>query len=175
MTKTTQVWLNEVKASPEKLAHWLQRQYVGEALAAERIRALADTKAGTRFGKVLERIAGDEQTHCDWVKALLETRNIPLPELTYDGTRYWEPILGNLVSFEEITGAGHHAEAMRLVRITALANDPEIDADIREVFTKILSDEAFHTKAFAAMSTDEAIAKTEKLHERGLETLGLEI
>lgn len=89
--------------------------------------------------------------------------------------RYWEPILGNLHTFEEIAGAGHHAEAMRLVRIAALAKDPDIDEDIRTVFTLILPDEQFHTVAFGKLSTPEAIEKTRPLHEAGLELLGLVI
>jgi len=80
-----------------------------------------------------------------------------------------------LHTFEEIAGAGHHAETMRLLRITELANDQEIDADIREVFSNILPDEEFHAKAFAAMSTEDAIEATRELHNIGLEMLGLEI
>jgi len=174
MTKTTEQWLNEIKSNPEKLTHWLQRQYVGEALAADRIQKLSDAVEG-RFKVLLAKIAHDEKTHCQWVQGLLETRGISLPEVTIDNTRYWEPILDNLHSFEEIAGAGHHAEAMRLIRIKALAADQTIDTDIREVFQNILPDEEFHARAFAVMSSPEAIVSTRKLHEEGLEMLGLEV
>ena len=173
--KTTQQWLAEIKQSPEKLNHWLQRQYVGEALAAHRIAKLADTQRGTKFEAVLMKIARDELMHCEWVQSLLITRGIDLPDVTIEDTRYWEPILGQLHEFDEIAAAGHHAEAMRLVRIKALADDPEIDTDIRQVFTNILPDEDFHAKAFKAMSTPDALASTQPLHQRGLEILGLEI
>lgn len=174
MAKTTQEWLSEIKSDPRKLVHWLKRQYVGEALAAQRIQSLADT-TNNRFGKVLSKIAADEARHCLWVAGLLESRGIPLPNVTLDGTRYWEPILNNLHTFNEIAGAGHHAETMRLVRINALATDQEIDLDIREVFKNILPDETMHAKAFEVMSTPEAIEKTKELHEQGLEILGLEM
>lgn len=172
--KTTQQWLNEIKSNPTKLNSWLQRQYVGEALAADRIQRLSLVVEG-RFQGVLAKIAHDELTHCEWVKGLLESRGIPLPEVTIDNTRYWEPILENLRSFDEIAGAGHHAETMRLVRIRALAADEDIAVDIRQVFTNILPDEEMHAKAFEAMSTPEAIATTQRLHKAGLEVLGLEI
>lgn len=172
--KTTHEWIAEVKADPEKLIHWLKRQYVGEALAADRIQSLAD-QTDTKAKKVLAKIASDEHRHTEWVAELLRNRGIELPELTYEGTRYWKPILENMHSFEEVAGVGHHAEAMRLVRIRALAVDQEIDADIREVFAKILPDEEFHAKAFEALSTPEAIETTRKLHEAGLELLGLEV
>jgi rubrerythrin len=176
MTKTTQSWLTEIKSSPAKLEHWLQRQYVGEALAADRIQKLAIAMSGQgRRELLLKKIANDESKHCEWIKQLLINRSIPLPEVTIHNTRYWEPILNHLTSFEEIAGAGHHAEGMRLVRIKALGADPEIDADIREVFLKILPDEEMHTKAFAAMSTAEAIESTRTYHKNGLEALGLEI
>lgn len=172
--KTTKQWLSEIKADPNKLNKWLERQYVGEALAAHRISRLADMVEG-RYQAVLMKIANDELMHCQWVQGLLETRGIPLPEVTLDGTRYWEPILDNLHNFDEIAGAGHHAEEMRLVRIRALAADEEIAVDIRQVFTNILPDEEMHAKAFGAMSTPEAIESTRKLHKAGLEVLGLEI
>ena len=172
--KTTEQWLNEVKASPEKLNHWLQRQYIGEALAAERIESLAKTTEGK--GKVLlEKIASDEAKHRDWVGELLTARNIELPTPTYEHDRYWSEILGNIQTFEEVTAAGHHAEAMRLVRIRALVADNEIDEDIREVFSKILPDEEMHSKGFAALSTEEAIENTKGFHKKGLDMLGLTI
>lgn len=174
MAKTTQEWLAEIKADPEKLTHWLKRQYIGEALAAQRIQSLAE-ETENRFGMVLAKIAHDEARHCAWVAELLTSRGIPLPELTYDGTRYWKPILENLHTFSEIAGAGHHAETMRLVRIRALAADPEIDQDIRDVFRNILPDEAMHAKAFEVMSNPAAIEKTKTLHEKGMEVLGLEM
>lgn len=173
--KNTQQWLEEIKTDPAKFNHWLERQYVGECLAADRIEKLAELQAETRFGKVLKKIANDERNHAQWVAELLVNRGITLPEPSMDGTRYWEPILDNLHSFEEIAGAGHHAETMRLIRIRALAEDVEMPDDIRKVFANILPDEEFHAKAFAAMSTEEAIESTGKLHNMGLEMLGLEI
>lgn len=172
--KTTAQWLQEVKTVPGKLQQWLERQYVGEALAAQRINELASIASLDKYQSIiLNRIALDEERHTQWIKGLLEARGIPLPEVSMVGTRYWEPILGNLHTFEEIAGAGHHAETMRLARIEALANDPDMDADIREVFGRIWIDERFHAIAFGNLSTPEAIEKTRPLHEAGLELLGL--
>lgn len=176
--KTTAEWLQEVKTVPGKLEHWLERQYVGEALAAHRIYILAQGAgvAGMVSGRqymMLNKIANDEAQHTIWIRGLLEARGIAIPEVTDEGTRYWEPILGQIESFEEVTAAGHHAEEMRLVRIRALAADEEIDADIREVFARILPDEEFHAKAFATLSTPEAIEKVKPFHEAGLKMLSL--
>lgn len=173
--KTTKQWLAEVKADPAKLKQWLERQYVGEQLAAERIAELAHEKRDSRYGKVLERIAADEKKHATWVADLLTVRGIELPVPSMEGTRYWEPILDNLHSFAEIAGAGHHAETMRLLRIKELAADEDIAQDIRTVFSMILPDEEFHAKAFAAMSTEDAIEATRELHNLGLDMLGLEV
>ena len=175
MMQNTQQWLDKVKSNQVELNHWLERQYVGEQLAANRIEKLAIQQEDNRYGKVLQRIANDERKHAEWVRELLVTRNIDIPVLSMDGTRYWSPILSKITSFEEVAAVGHHAEAMRLIRIKALAADTEIDSDIRDVFTKILPDEEFHTKAFAAMTDDETIEKTRDWHEEGLQVLGLEI
>lgn len=177
--KTTQQWLSEVKQSSTKLTDWLTRQYIGEALAAARLESLMEsplltfTSDATGKCRILGRIATDEATHRDWIGQLLTARGIPLPAITYDGDRYWEPILENLTNFEELAGAGHHAEKMRLVRIRALAADGDIDADIRAVFQKILPDEIFHSAAFAHMSSPQALATTADYHTRGLNALGL--
>jgi hypothetical protein len=177
--KTTEQWLVEIKQSSAKLAHWLTRQYIGEALAASRLDSLMESPllkfADDTTGKarILGRIAVDEATHRDWIGELLTTRGIPLPAITYAGDRYWEPILKNLTNFEELAGAGHHAEKMRLIRIRALCSDNEIDSDIRSVFQKILPDEIFHTAAFAHMSTPQALESTADYHTQGLNALGL--
>jgi rubrerythrin len=173
MMKTTQQWLHEVKTVPGKLQQWLERQYVGEVLAAQRIQLLAASQADPKRYKVLSKIALDEFAHADWIAQLLKARNIPLPVPTMEDTRYWEPILGNLHTFEEIAGAGHHAETMRLSRITALANDKELAPGICAVFARILPDEVFHAEAFKSLSTPAAIAVTLKLHQEGLDVLGL--
>lgn len=173
--KTTQQWLTEIKASSTKLNHWLTRQYVGEALAASRICELAETQEDTRCKTLLNKIALDEDLHCQWVADLLLARNIKLPNVSYENTRYWEPILGKISTFEEITAVGHHAETMRLLRIRALVNDLEIDEDIRQVFKNILPDEEFHAKAFAALTNEETIESTRHLHQAGLDMLGLEV
>lgn len=172
MSKTTNQWVAQIKADPKKLKHWLQRQYVGEVLAAARIASLVKV-APTNWKWHLTSIARDEAKHAVWVKGLLTSRNIKPTKPTYRSTRYWKPILGKRYSFEEVAAIGHHAEKMRLNRITALANDPEIDQDIRDVFKKTLPDEKFHAAAFFAMSTDEAVQSTKDLHQAGLKMLGL--
>lgn len=173
--KTTQEWLSEVKNDPSKMQHWLERQYVGEALAAQRIQALADAQSGNRAHKILCKIVSDEMVHCSWVADLLTARGIELPKPTYDADRYWKPVLTTVENFDDMAAAGHLAEAMRLVRIRAIVADQEIDQDIREVFQKILPDEEFHTVAFAALTTREAVERMRDKHEAGLQALGLEI
>lgn len=178
--KTTEEWLVEVKASKQKLINWLQRQYVGEMLAAERIITLVERTPSPIARTIIERIASDEQAHSTWIRELLTVRGISVPTVTYENTRYWKPmiedgLLEGAQDFSIVAALGHHAESMRLVRITYLANDKDIDTDIRKVFSKILKDETFHAAAFAKLSTPEAIASTVEMHQRGLDYLGLTI
>ena len=174
--KTTATWLHEIKTVPGKLEAWLDRQYIGEMLAAHRIGLLA---AGLPYiapaHRVLDKIAHDESKHAVWVADLILARGSTLPWVFEDGVRYWEPILGVPETFEEICAAGHHAEEMRLVRIRALVEDPDLPWDIRDVFARILTDEEFHARAFETLSTPEAIEKMRPYHEAGLEALGLAI
>jgi rubrerythrin len=171
---TVETWVSSIKESTEKLNHWLTRQYVGEMLAASRIRELV-VISPQKQKPILQRIADDEAKHASWVKELLVTRGMPIPEATYEGTRYWEPILKNGMTATQLMAAGAHAEEMRLHRIRALAEDSEIDQDIRDVFQKILPDEEFHAKAFAGMAGAEEVAQAEGNHQEGLLALGLEL
>lgn len=172
--KTVQTWLSEVKSSTDKLTHWLGRQYVGEVLAANRIATLAE-HVPSPWADVVRRIAQDEANHAEWVSGLLAVRGIPLPAVSYDGTRYWAPILKEGMTVPQLLAAGAHAEEMRLHRIQALATDPDMDADIREVFGRILPDEVFHARAFAKAAGQEAMREAEGSHLAGLEALGLSL
>jgi rubrerythrin len=170
----TQQWLDKVTSSKDELHHWLERQYIGEVTAAQRISQLVQ-EAPIKFKPVLAKIAADELQHAMWVWELLAIRDIELPKIDHAEDRYWKPILSELDSFEKTAAAGHHAEGMRLVRIRALADSDKVDEDIREVFRRILPDEEYHEKAFGAMSDSESIKVMKDKHDAGLEMLGLEI
>lgn len=99
--KSVQDWISEVKTSPAKFNQWLTRQYIGEMLAAQRIEQLAELVPENKQS-VIHRIADDEYLHANWVKGLLEVRCIPLPQVSIEGTRYWEPILGQGLTVQQL-------------------------------------------------------------------------
>lgn len=174
--QTTEQWMEKILSSRAELYHWLERQYIGECLAAKRIAELQlDSNVPPQYAYTLTEISLQEHNHSEWVKQLLENRNLPIPDVTDDGVRYWKVILPEAKTFEDLMAAGHHAEAMRLHRIRALADCDRIDADIRDVFQKILLDEEWHEKAFAQMSSDASLTHMKQFHEAGLQLLGLEV
>lgn len=177
MNMSTQ-WWSETKADASKINAWLVKQYVGEITAAMRIRNVTEQyKDGLgRSYAVLQKIISDEERHAGWVGELLTARGIELPVVNKEEAeqRYWAEVLPTIESFEDAAAVGAHAEEMRLHRIMAIAEDADAPADIRDVFQRILPDEQFHAKAFAAMSSQEALIKNEGNHRRGLEVLGLE-
>lgn len=177
---TTAEWLAKILSSKEELHHWLKRQWIGEVTAHQRISNVADKYHGrisASTQQVLSNIATQELNHSLWIRDLLANRNIEMPvgSLGEGEKRYWEPVLKYMESFEEIAAAGHHAEAMRLVRIRALCECEEIDEDIRNVFKRILPEEVFHEAAFKRLSSPEALEKMSGKHQEGLRLLGLEI
>lgn len=172
--KTVTTWINEVLGSPAKLNSWLSRQYVGEMLAADRIKNLLPL-VEPRYKSVINKIANDETKHAKWVRGLLKSRNIPLPEVSYKEDRYWKTVLAGKVNINELLAVGAHAEEMRLHRIRAIASDSRFDADIREVFSAILPDEERHAKGFAVAAGEVAVKATNKNHELGLKALGLTV
>ncbi len=172
--QTTQQWLDNVVSDKEALTHWLQRQYIGEVSAATRISKLARNAPYKHF-KTLVKISQDELNHASWVLKLLESRQIPIPEIESPESRYWKPVLKAADDFDNTAAAGFHAEGMRLVRIRALVEDSRVDSDIRDVFAKILPDEEFHESAFGAIASERAKLFMSTKHHEGLNRLGLEI
>jgi tRNA isopentenyl-2-thiomethyl-A-37 hydroxylase MiaE len=172
--RTSEQWWKETKATPELILEWLKKQYTGEVTAAKRILELG-TKftVSDHYKDVLAVISTQEETHALWIKQLLATRGVDTPVVGKSEDRYWKETLPGIVDFETGSAVAAHAEKMRLARIRAISNDPTADADIREVFKKILKDEIFHEKAFRSMSTPEAMAKTFPNHEEGAKILGL--
>ena len=59
--KTSKQWLAELLSDSARLVGWLERQYVGEALAADRLRNLAHAAGNEKARKLLSKIADDEQ------------------------------------------------------------------------------------------------------------------
>lgn len=172
----TAQWLEKILSDKSNLNHWLQRQYVGEMNAAMRIAELQFHEGvNDENRKIIERIAAEESKHAHWIRELLEARGLELPALDTAENRYWKPVREAMETFEDIAAAGHHAERMRLVRIEALSNCQEIDADIRRVFSRILPDERFHERAFLSMTNLHSLQKMGGSHQKGLEILGLEV
>ena len=174
--KTPEMWLEEILASPEKLDNWLARQYVGEKLAAERITELSMSKDLSEAAQIdILSVALDERTHAAYIKALLQHRGLPIPDVSMEKDRYWKEVLPNALTLDQKLAAGHHAETMRLHRIRLLASDKRVPGSIPQVFRTILADEERHAEIFAKHASVEAIAEMAEHHEAGLSALGLEI
>ena len=172
--KTSADWWAETRDNPERLVDWLYDQYRGEMTAAERILALRDRFAepGSRASRVLSVIAEQESMHASWVGELLAARGLAV-EVHTEPDRYWRAVLPGLRDLATGAAIGAHAERMRLERIETIAADSDAPADIRDVFARILGQERFHARAFAAMATPEALARTAGAHALGRSVLGL--
>jgi rubrerythrin len=171
MARTSREWWSVVKATPGAMIAWLEKQYHGEIGAAERIER--HCRGGDpRWNETLLRIAADERRHAEWVGDLLRARGVE-PVRREGPERYWERTLGQIRSFENAAAVAHHAETMRLERIRVIAGDPDAPTDVRDVFARILPDEDFHARAFAAMSTPAAIERARPAHLSAQASIGL--
>ena len=172
--KTSASWWTETRDSPGRLTDWLYDQYRGEVTASQRILDLRDRFAepGSRAFRVLTVIAEQESKHARWVGELLATRGMAV-EVHDDPDRYWRTVLPGVRDLATGAAIGAHAERMRLERIEAIAADVGAPDDIRDVFARILREERFHARAFAALATPEALARTAGAHALGRSVLGL--
>jgi rubrerythrin len=168
-------WWNRTKNNPAALHRWLIQQYRGEATAASRIEQLRDTHGvdDGRASHILTVIACQERKHADWVAQLLRVRGIDLPELENAAERYWQEPLKQIHDLQTGCAVGAHAEAMRLSRIEAIADDEHAPEDIRAVFQRILPEERFHERAFRMLAGEEAMDATRDAHDLGRTALGL--
>ena len=172
MTSTS--WWQRIKRDTVGLHAWLYDQYRGEVTAADRIETLRDTycQPSERAYRILTVIAAQERDHARWVGELLAARGLDVA-VRDKADRYWPAVLPGITDLETGAAVGAHAERMRLERIEAIAADPTAPVDIRQVFAAILPQERFHARAFAQLSTPEAMARTASAHALGREALGL--
>jgi hypothetical protein len=172
--RTTEEWWAEVKSDPEKMAHWLRRQYVGEMAAVNLLSELLITYGGQASESEwddVHKVMCQEATHAKWMKRLLEGRSID-PEVGATAERrYWAEVKPAVNSFAEGCAAGYHAEHMRLERIRCIAadTDPAV-ADLAKTFGKILPHEEWHEEVFDRMRQGKTLTQ---YHEKGLESLNL--
>lgn len=174
MKQSSSTWWEGIRHSSERLHAWLRDQYRGEVTAADRIETLRDNFAspGSRAHRVLTVIASQERDHAAWVGELLAARGLAV-EVQAKPDRYWRRVLPGIQDLATGAAVGAHAERMRLERIEVISNDPEAPDDIRDVFARILPQERFHARAFAELSTAEALERTADAHELGRLALGL--
>lgn len=177
MPHTTAQWLDRTLNSKVYLKSWLKRQYIGEFTAAVRLGQLV--KQATRVSidirkiEMLIRIQKEETAHTAWIAHLLNNRNMPIPKVQVEPSRYWDKVLSGDMPIEKLFAAGYHAETMRLERIRGLVNHPKTPDDVRKTFTEILRDEEGHAFAFEQLTTPEQRAESFEAHKAGMEAMGL--
>jgi hypothetical protein len=172
--RTSATWWQQTRDNPARLHAWLRDQYRGEVTAATRIEALRDRFAptGSRAFRILSVIAGQERDHAGWVGDLLAARGLPA-QVQPKADRYWPEVMPGIEDLATGAAIGAHAERMRLERIETIAADPRAPSDIRAVFVRILPQERFHARAFAELSSADALARTAFAHALGRNALGL--
>jgi len=173
MPVTSQQWWAEVKQDPAKFNEWLRKQYHGEVTAAVRILAMAADTINADNKRVLEQIARQEEQHAAWVKELLDNRNVD-PGQHDESARYWGEVSAAAITLEDKAAIATLAEGMRLERIRVIVADEAAPPDVRFTFERILHDEEWHERAFAKLTSPEAIEKVRPYHTLGREVLGLE-
>jgi rubrerythrin len=170
--QTSVQWLDSVKINKYKFNNWLSQQWLAEVKAAQEIKILSDN-AEDKHKKVLLKISSDESKHANLLKELCEKRNLTIAKDS--SNRYYDNIKLQSLSQDELYAIGHYAEGMRLSRIRAICNDPEIDFDIRVSFSNILKDEIMHEKAFKRITSESALSAMRGKHDLGVAALGLSL
>jgi hypothetical protein len=170
--KTSEQWWNETKSDPDKLDHWLKRQYVGEIAAVNLLSKILLKFSSMPYSayRTIHSIMMQEALHASWVRNLLDGRGIVLADDPESDRRYWSEVIPNVDTFEKAMAAAHNAEGMRLARIRAIVNDEQAPSDIRKVFQDILPHEEWHEEAFGTLK-GSADMKAE--HQKGLNALSL--
>ena len=145
-------WLSQSNA-PSRLTEWLHLQYVGEldAVASmERLlQSFCELSDKIKETQLVERVISDERRHVSMIERLLRKRGVvPVPPTNS------KPLPG-MESHDGGSAIASRAEAVRAGHIRIVLGDPEIPDDVKDAFTTILQEEAFHERAFRALAGEE--------------------
>lgn len=175
--KNTKEWWEETKSKPEALNRWLVRQYVGEMAAVNLLSQALIQYGGDMTGEEWSdvfKVMMQEAKHARWVRQLLEKRSVLIPPKLSATRKYWNEVLPEIKSLDDVAHAAHHAESMRLHRIREIAEEQDTTyADLQVVFSRILPDEEWHERVFRKLRRSGLNPKMEGAHLNGLKALSL--
>ena len=147
----------KLKGQARGLVKWLLDQYVGERNAVasmEQLREAVLRHGGTdKVVALVDRVLNDERRHVATIGRLLVARgetNLPVGEPV---------VLEGLDDPNAGPAFVSRAEAVRAGIIRVVVDDPDVPADIREVFQIILKEERFHEEAFRAVAGEKNMAE----------------
>ena len=145
------------KAQPYGIVNWLQGQYIGEINAVASMEALLEVfkqQPGTpKAGLLVEKIVRDEKNHVALIGKLLVSRGVE-PRMPCETA-----VLDGLDTWDDGCAIASRAEAVRAGEIRIVLNDPDTPDDVKMVFSLILSEEAFHERAFRRLAGEEKMAE----------------
>lgn len=149
-----------MKTKGDWLTSWLQRQYTGEVNALASMEVLLESiksqSQNPQYIKIVEKIISDENKHIQMISQLLTSRGIA-PKAVDD-----IEILDGMDSWNDGCALASRAEAVRSGKARVLVKDQEVPKDVREAFSIILRDEAFHEKAFRYMAGEDNMTRNTK-------------
>lgn len=146
----------ERKRQPGWLEGWLGKQYVGELNAVASMEALLTAfrrnPGSHKAALLVERVVADERKHVALIGQLLVSRGIA-PAAPTEPT----PLAG-MEEWGSGCAIASRAEAVRAGEIRIVVQDPDVADDVKQAFRTILTEEAFHERAFRQLAGEQNMA-----------------
>lgn len=156
-------WWEGVLIDYPQLIDWLEKQYIGELKAGERMREVFGWfDLSEEDAKAVEKVASEEDLHAYWFAELLGDRNIAIEDIDQPAT-FWEDIKGTANTLEEAGAIAYLAEKARLTRMEVIADCKKSPHDVKLVVKRVLHQEIQHASVFIKLTTNEEVARQRKL------------
>lgn len=160
-------WWEGLLADEARMVRWLQKLWLTEFSGYADNYEAAGKWAGDNpaIANVFQRTGDDEARHADLLRELLTARGAFPPEPWPVESDYWAEMDAHIVSLETCAAVFHLGETLAAERFEVIFNHPGTPADIAAFLSVALPDEQHHARVFRRLSTPEALAHIQTVHD----------
>lgn len=160
-------WWEALLDDEPRLIRWLQKLWLTEYSGyADNMEAAKKWAGGNpAVENIFHRTAEDEADHADMLKTVLVHRGAFPPDPWPVESDYWAEMDKHVVSLETCAAVFHLGEKLAAERFEIIAQHPRTPWDISVFLATALPDEQHHARVFKKLSTPEAIAQIQLVHD----------
>lgn len=165
----TKDWWGKLVKDEPRLLRWLIKMHRTEADGYQDNIDAANKWATTDAQRhIFLQTAEDEKRHAFLMERMIAARGgvLGAPETAPPPSYYWEQMEASVDSLEACAAVCHLGEKLAADRFTIMLEHPDTPIDVWRWLAAVTPDEKHHARIFRKLSTPEAIAKMQLVHDR---------